>query len=283
MIRKIAWAMLLASVALFSPHAAGAEPFSFDCVVDPSLQTRLGSPVTGVLDTVEVRRGQTVRKGQVIARVDAAVEAADVNVLAMRASSRADIEAQEARLHLAEQKLARMQTLNQLVSQADIDELDADVKVAQRELAAAELRKKVAELELARARTQLDQHMIRSPMDGIVVERHMTAGEYVDQEAGIATIAQIDPLYAETFLPVEWYSQLAVGTEATVVLHQPADESHQARVTVVDQVFDSSSGTFGVRLEIPNPGNVLPAGQRCEVTFDLRRADAGASEPPAGK
>lgn len=40
---------------------------------------------------------------------------------------------------------------------------------------------------------------------------------------------------------------------------------HRARVTVVDRVVDAASGTFGVRLALPNPGHRIPAGLKCKV------------------
>ena len=47
----------------------------------------------------------------------------------------------------------------------------------------------------------------------------------------------------------------------------PVNGAYQARVKVVDQVVDAASGTFGVRLELPNPGYRLPAGLKCKVRF----------------
>ena len=43
--------------------------------------------------------------------------------------------------------------------------------------------------------------------------------------------------------------------------------THTARVKVVDPVIDAASGTFGVRLELPNPNYRLPAGLKCKVRF----------------
>ncbi|QKC98231.1 hypothetical protein EB231_28970 [Mesorhizobium sp. NZP2298] len=43
-----------------------------------------------------------------------------------------------------------------------------------------------------------------------------------------------------------------------------------AAVTVVDKVFNAASGTFGVRLELPNPDDQIPVGQRCQVDFDVQ-------------
>jgi multidrug efflux pump subunit AcrA (membrane-fusion protein) len=46
-----------------------------------------------------------------------------------------------------------------------------------------------------------------------------------------------------------------------------AAAAYPAKITVVNRVVDSASGTFGVRLEMPNPKNALPAGLACTVKF----------------
>jgi hypothetical protein len=49
----------------------------------------------------------------------------------------------------------------------------------------------------------------------------------------------------------------------------PNAQPYGATVTVVDQVFDAGSGTFGVRLALPNPGGTLSAGLRCHVAINI--------------
>ncbi len=78
---------------------AGAA--SFDCVVDPSLTLKLGSPVPGLLDEVEVERGDRVTKGQVVARLESAVERETVALNEAKARSSAEIVGKEA---IVEQK-----------------------------------------------------------------------------------------------------------------------------------------------------------------------------------
>ena len=55
--------------------------------------------------------------------------------------------------------------------------------------------------------------------------------------------------------------------EATVYPQQPVGGEYKATVITVDKVLDAASGTFGVRLKLPNPKRKLPAGLRCMVKF----------------
>jgi hypothetical protein len=61
-----------------------------------------------------------------------------------------------------------------------------------------------------------------------------------------------------------------VGMRAQIIPEAPIGGKYTAIVKIVDRVLDAASGTFGVRLELPNPDNRLPAGIKCKVIFPSR-------------
>lgn len=259
------------ALMLAAEGRADEQRQDFDCVMDPPLVVKVGSAVSGLLESVDVGRGDRVRAGQVIARINAAVERATLDLLAVRVASRAAIEAQEARLSFIEARLARVRQLFErgVATQDALDELEAERIASRSLLSQAEMDQALAVKELARAQTTLSIREIRSPVDGIVRERSLSAGEYLNQEAHVATIVQLDPLFVETFLPVDYYGLVALGDIGRVAPAPPIAGLHPATVTVIDSVFDAASSTFGVRLELPNPGGRLPGGHRCQVSFDF--------------
>jgi len=241
----------------------------FDCVIDPAVVVKVGSQVPGLLDSVLISRGDRITAGQVIATLASNVESATVALMTEQADSSSEIEAQRARLDLAEKKLARTRELvkRNISAKGDLEEAVAETEVVKRELAIAQMRKRAAELELNRAQTVLEQKTIRSPISGVVIERSLSKGEYLDQDGQLATIAQLDPLFVETFLPVSQFGSVKLGMPATVQPNEPIEGTYEGVVKVVDQVFDAASSTFGVRVELANAGHRLPAGHRCKVTF----------------
>lgn len=253
----------------FGTGSSFAAEKTFECVVEPSLVVEIGGPVPGLLSEVMVRRGDRVSKGRVVAKLNSRVEEATVNLLNEKANNTAEIDAQKARAELAISRAGRAKELvkRNVTSKDRFEEAMSQMEVLKREVAMAEMRHRVSKLELARAETVLDQRSIRSPIDGVVTERFLYGGEYLDQEDKVATIAKLDPLNVETYLPVELFGQVRVGMQAKVIPALPIEGSYDGRVTVVDQVFDAASGTFGVRISLPNPGLRLPAGHRCEVEF----------------
>ena len=79
-------------------------------------------------------------------------------------------------------------------------------------------------------------------------------------------LALIDPLKVEVILPLEAYGKIKTGMTGQVI-PEGLGGRYPASVKIVDRVFDAASGTFGVRLELPNHKGALPGGIRCQVEF----------------
>ncbi len=249
-------------------HRVGAETMTVDGIIEPSMVVELGSSVTGVLQRVAVDRGDTIRAGQVLATLESGVEKATLELARARAQLDADIRAKRERLAFAARKQARFETLFQkkAVSFEQMDEVKTDRALSELDLQQAIEERRIAELEMNRAAELLSQRTIRSPVDGVVVERFMSPGEYVEDRP-VLKIARIDPLYVEVILSVDSLGLVRKGMDAEVRPREPVGGTYAAVVTVVDRVVDAASSTFGVRLEMANPENRISAGVNCTVTF----------------
>lgn len=268
----IATRMLGLAAGLLILGAAEAEGAELDCLIEPYLVVNVTAPVEGLLEKVEVERGDLVRKGQVLARLESSVERVTVALARAKALMESGVQSNKVRLDYSIRKVASNENLLQ---QGGISEREVDEAKAQRdlnEIAVVEARetKQVAELELERAEAALALRTIRSPVDGVVTARLLSAMELV-KEAPIVKLAQIHPLRVEVFAPISLLGKIAVGSIAQVVPENPIGGTHSAKVTVVDRVVDAASGTFGVRLELPNPDYRLPAGLKCRVRFGAGR------------
>jgi len=212
-----------------------------DCMVEPHIVASLGSPVEGTLSEVLVDRGALVSKGQVVARLHSKVEEATVNLKA----------AQE---DFGKRKVERNEELykKQLISANEKDELETQTRIAG--------------LELQQQQRVLEQRTIRSPFNGVVVERLLSPGERVG-DGKILKLAQIDPLNVEVIAPVEMFGRVKTGTVGEVQFQPLLPGTFKATVVVVDRLVDAASGTFGVRLNLPNPAGRVPAGIKCSVRF----------------
>lgn len=263
--RPFASAVLAA--ALLSPGAvAGAEA---DCVIRPSETVNIGAPVTGLIADVFRDRGDLVSEGEVIARLDDTLQAMAVRAAETRLQSDAEIEAAQSRVSLLEAQLARQQALlaRQVISTATVAESETALLIAINELRAARQNRLLAEVDLETAEVERERRRIRSPVDGVVLSRDMAVGEFWSETAALMTIARLDPLHVEAIVDLALHGQIQPDQMAEIVPEAPVGGSYPAQVTVVDQVIDAASGTFGVRLVLPNPDLALPAGLRCMVRF----------------
>jgi RND family efflux transporter MFP subunit len=245
--------------------AVGAD---FDCLVQPRETVAISSPVPGYIERVAVDRGDLVREGTEIVQLEASLERATVAVARARVEGESAMLSAKVRLEFGVRRYDRTVDMfkKELVPLKEMDEAETAKILAEHGVLEVQENTRVAKLELERAEAALALRTIRSPFTGIVTDRLLSPGELVDK-APILKLARIDPLRVEVFVPVAMLGRIGVGSRATVIPEAPVSTPHEASVTVVDRVVDAASGTFGVRLEMPNPDNRLPAGLKCKARF----------------
>jgi RND family efflux transporter MFP subunit len=250
-----------------------------DCVVQPSATVKLGSVEQGVVSEITVDRGDLVRKGQVVARLDSRLQALAVDLARIRAESDVEIVSARARLEFRALDFARAGRLHQRQAMAakKLEEAEIEKRLAELALETALVQQRQARVELQQAMERLERRSIVSSVEGVVVKLNVSPGEFIYEQVFIATVAAVDPLYVEVFAPLDYFKRIGVGTTAQVDLESPIGGTYQAKVTVIDRVFDAASRTFGVRLELPNPEKRLPAGLNCRIRFTL---DVVGPAPP---
>ena len=252
-----------------APEVLGGP--EFDCLIEARQALDIRSPVEGVIETVFVQRGATVRRGQTLATLTSGPERAALDLARSRATNEGEIKAAQARVDITKKKWERAEELvkKNFVSENARDEAEADYRLAKEQLRVAQENRRLAELEMKRAAEVLAQREIKSPVAGVVVEVMLKPGELTssNQKDPIVKVMQIDPLNVELILPVAHYGKIKSGQRAWVMPEAPIGGKYSARVEVVDPVFDAASGTFGVRLTLPNPDRKIPAGLKCRARF----------------
>lgn len=257
--------MLSMCVGRLSANTAVVE---FDGLIEPHIVVEVGSEVPGVIDVVNVDRGDVVSAGQVIAELRSGVEKASLALARTRAQMEWNITAKKASLGFAQRNCKRTRDIFEAKALAEQkwDEIETQNILAESQLAEAMDQKRLYELEYKQAVEVVNRKKILSPVAGVVMERFLSKGEYIEDKP-ILKIAQIDPLNVEVVLPVAKYGSVKVGMRGTVKPEFPVSGEYEATVTIVDKVIDAASGTFGVRLEIPNPDFQIPPGLKCKVVF----------------
>ncbi|WP_415898213.1 efflux RND transporter periplasmic adaptor subunit [Neptuniibacter sp. QD72_48] len=247
----------------------------FDCLIKPHSLADVSTREQGVVEALLVDRGDLITMGQEIAKLDADIEEVTVKLAKTRASITAEVSERRADLNFASRELSRIKELHKkrAISAQLLDEARTNYSKANLQLKQAINRQAIAEIELERAQKFYDRRIIRSPLNGIVVDRKISLGESVDNRP-ILQVAEVDPLNVELIVPVDFYGKITVGMEATVLPEYPGAKAHPAEVVVVDKIVDPASDTFGVRLELSNPELTIPSGVRCNITFNPNETEA---------
>lgn len=261
-----AWLALLGVAPSWAAQHA-ARGSHIGCIIEPDEVVDVGSPGVGVIQSI-VKRGDSVRKGGVIAVLRNQVEITALSAAQSRASANAEEKSALANYEFAKQRRQRAEELlrKNFISKQGLDQAIAEDEVARQKLEQAREQRRVLAQEAAHARSRLEERTIRSPINGIVVERFLAAGERVEEKP-LVRVVTINPLRVEAIVPSELFGLIAVGSTARIVPESPRVEPVNATVTLVDRVMDAASGTFRVRLRLPNPGGAIPAGLRCRAEF----------------
>lgn len=263
--------LILALTSIFlwlGARDAKAQSLEFDGLIEPTLSVNVGSSTPGILESVNMDRGDMVKEGQIVATLQAGVEKATMELAKVRAELDATIKGKRAEMEFAERSKQRKKELfeKKTLSFQEWDEAETRRMLAELALNEALEAKRLAELEYKRSVEVVKRMSIRSPVNGVVVERYLHPGEYIEDKP-VMKLAQIDPLHVEVIMPVSTLGSVKVGMLADVKPEAPVGGVYRAKVTIVDKVVDAASGTFGVRLELANPDYKLPPGLKCKVIF----------------
>jgi RND family efflux transporter MFP subunit len=263
----------------------------------------LAFKVAGRVGELMVDLGTPVRRGQVVARLDPTdlrlrVQQADAALRQARArlglppegsEDRVDAEAtalvRQARATLTEARLTRDRTATlfqqQLVPRAQLDAAEAALQVAEgryqdalEEVGTRQalLAQRRSELEIARR--QLADATLVAPTDGVVQERKVAVGQYLEAGAAVATLVRVHPLRLRLAVPERAAAGVRPGQEVRVRVD--GDEAvHAGRVARLAPAIEEQTRTLMVEAEVPNPRGGLRAGAfaRAEIVT--------ASEIPA--
>jgi RND family efflux transporter MFP subunit len=264
----IRFGFLLAVVFSYS-NSMAAE---FDCLIEPTQMVELGSPVTGRIDHVHVKRGDWVKKMQTLATLESDAERAASELAKFKSQQVGPTRMAESKMEFSKKKLNRRQEMasQKLMALQDSEDTEAEVRLSEAELQVAKENRQIAKLELQQQNSLLNLRTVKSPVEGVVVDQGVFQGEVFELGSNrkyIFKVAEMNPLRVHVILPKQVFGELKQGMSANVTPEIPQGSIYSAKVNMVDRLIDAASGTFVVFLEMPNPKLEIPAGVKCKVVF----------------
>lgn len=214
--------------------------------------------VTGYLQRIDVDKGDWVKQGQLLARI----EVPELEQKLKRAQARLEVE------RLTHERLRKVWSSDRrLVSQEDLD-----VARGKYEQAKAEVEELTAMMGYTR---------VAAPFDGVVTARNADPGALLSEQGGatgargarlpLLTVADISTVRVYLYVPEQETSAIVAGAPATLMLREFPGREFHGSVTRFTHALDLSTRTMLTEVDIPNPDHALYPGMYAEATLELER------------
>ncbi len=232
--------------------------------LSPVVLVNVGTQVSGTVRRIEADFNQQVKAGQVLAELDPAL------FQAVLAQSSANLANAQAQLRLAEANAARMRTLfgQEYVSRQELDQAQAA-----REQAMAQVR--VARAQVTRDRTNLGFTVIRSPVDGTVIDRQVDVGQTVAASFQTPTLFQIGKdltrMQIDSTVSEADIGQVKVGQPVKFLVDAFPDVHYSGAVRQVrlNARTEQNVVTYNVVVDVANPDLALMPGMTANLRVEV--------------
>ncbi len=244
--------------------------------------------VSGRLLTLNVEEGDRVLSGDLIAIIDGAVLDASWEAAEAQRRAAADaVSAARTAYGQAQRDVARLEGLSAdtAVSRATLDQTRTRRDLALAELNAAKNALAAASANVATVDAQRKEIKIYAPQDGTVISKNFEAGEVVSPIAPLVTIAELDELEIDVYVPETYIGLINRGDKAEVEVDSYPDKKFPGKIKSVAPKAEFTPRNiqskeervnlvFKVLVVVPNPEGKLKPGIPCDVTFpDARKED----------
>jgi len=232
--------------------------------LEPRVEARVRAELLGPVVQTYVEEGQRVRRGVLLARLD------DRVVRDAYLSTRSAVRTAESALQNAQRNAERESRLAQAGAVPD-----RDLETAQLNLSNAESALADARARLASAQKQVANTEVRSPIDGVVSERQVAAGDVVQIGAALFTIVDLRTLRLEATVPADEIGRLKQGTPVEFGV-SGFDRRFTGKIERINPSVDPATRQVRIYVAIPNTEESLKSGLFAEgrVATDSRRAVA---------
>jgi RND family efflux transporter MFP subunit len=231
---------------------------------------------SGRLQTVNVRIGDPVRRGELIALVeDQEIRQQVKQAEASFEVARATIRQREADLQFAETNLDRSRNLyeRQLLPRQTLDDAEARYQSASAQLDLARAQFDQARARLEELRINLGNTRIVSPVDGFVGKRNLDPGGYASANTPVASVVDIRYVRMVVNLVERDIRRIEAGVPADVEVDAYPGETFKGRVARVAPVLNPQTRTAEMEIEVPNPDFRLKPGMYARVHLTVAERD----------
>jgi len=231
--------------------------------LQPVNQTTVKAKVSGEVLQVQVREGESVRAGQVLARLDTADLEAKLN------DRSGALESSRAQLALAEKTRTQNQALLKqgFISQNAYDSAESNLSVTQGSL-------KSYEAQVQLARNALRDAVVIAPLTGTLAKRHVQPGEKVNFDSPLFTIVDLGRMELQAMVPANDIPEIRIAMPVELSIDGFGARTFAGSVERINPTTESGTRAILVFVQIPNPDAALRGGMF--ATGRIRLAEGAA-------
>ncbi len=237
---------------------------------DPARVAAVGTRTKGLIKKLERYEGDHVEPGDLLATVES-TELAQIQAELQAASARVDAAAANAE---RERRLLQ----ENLTTARESEQARAELAAAKAERAAAEQHVKV--LMRGESGQKPGEYLLKSPMAGVVVERHVSLGQTVDDHILAFRIADLTHLWVELAASERHLPTLKVGTTVYVTPTAQPDLKLEGKITYLGDTIDPLTGTGLVRVEVQCQERSLRPGQSVAAFVEVQASQRQVTAIP---
>lgn len=219
---------------------------------------RISPKEAGYIESLRVDESDIVSKGDVILELDRQLAELEV--------ARVQAQLNEARARQRELVRQRDEAA-ELVKKKHIASTAFEAAAAEVEINKAVIQR--LETELRRQQVVLERHTVYAPFDGVIAEKLVEVGQWVNSNTPLFSLIELNPLRIEVSVPQFYFNRLNVDTPVSIRYDAIPDQVFSASVTAKIPVSDQTARTFPVFISIENTNQVIAPGMSARVTFKL--------------
>lgn len=232
-------------------------------IIEPITTVDIKSKASGEIIELSVEEGDSVVKGQIIARLD--------DMIARNAYRQAQADLEVAKVALS-QALKQAKRQEELYAQNLLSEFDYEAALLEKEQANSNLA--AAEVRMEDAREQLSDTVIESPIDGIILRKYVEKGQIIasgiSEVSGgttIVSIADMSRVYVKASVDEVDIGLISPGQKAIVIAETYPDREFRGEVLRIhpQAVIEQNVTTFDVTIEVDNAEGLLLSGMNASI------------------
>ncbi|MSS71384.1 MAG: efflux RND transporter periplasmic adaptor subunit [Candidatus Latescibacteria bacterium] len=200
----------------------------------------VSADLPGVVERIAFESGKTVRAGDVLVRLEASQERAQL----------AAVEAQRDLVHLTLERMRELRE-NGVISQAEYDRTSAESRQA--------------EARVSEIRATIERKTIRAPFDGVLGIRRVNLGQHLMGGDPIVPLQARHPVYVNFSVPQQQVGDMQADAEVRLTVEGMAEVAFTGRITAINAIVDETTRNVQVQATFDNPDGRLRPGMFVEA------------------